>query len=57
MALVAHGALRRIPALFGPRLVFAPNMPVLLALILCLSPAAVLLGTLTVGFGVISGGC
>lgn len=56
ITLVAHNTLRRIPALFGPDLVFAPNMSILLALALGLSPAAVFFGTLSVGGGVTSEG-
>jgi hypothetical protein len=56
ITLVAHDTLRRIPALFGPDLVVAPDMSILLALALCLSPAAVFFGTLTVGGGVTSEG-
>lgn len=56
ITLVAHDTLGRIPALFGPDLVVAPNMSIFLALALCLSPAAVFFGTLAVGGGVTSEG-
>lgn len=52
--LIAHDALRRVSTLFSPDLVITPNMSILLALVLCLSPAAVFLRTLAVGGGMIS---
>lgn len=57
MALVTHGALRRVPALLSPSLMLAPNVSVLFALVLCLGPAAVFFGTLAVGEGMIPEGC